>query len=102
MIRVLFDNTSENIPQEKKIKWLDLLAPTHTELKNTRKQYNLNVEFLTAALDPNERARHEIENDKMLIVIRFPVETDPEQVNENNEQDNFYELPYITEYILCP
>ncbi len=89
MIRVVFDNTHQDIPIEKKYKWIDLLSPTHTEMKQLIKEYKLNVEFLTAALDPNERARHEVEDDKMLIVIRFPIETD-------NDEEDQEELPYRT------
>ncbi len=95
MIRVLFDNTTENIPAENKIKWIDLLSPSHTEIKKVCKAYDLDVEFLTAALDPNERARHEIDNGKMLLIIRFPVENEEEESPENEDEET-YDLPYRT------
>ena len=97
MIRTIFDNTQyENITEEQKIKWIDLLSPSHTEIKNICNKYNLDVEFLTAALDPNERARHEIDNGKMLLIIRFPVENISETEDEEPEQEEYYDLPYRT------
>ncbi len=67
--------------------WVDLTAPSHNEIKEVASAFEIDLEFVTAALDPNERARHEIDGNNMLIVIRFPVEAEEEEEDEQ-------ELPY--------
>lgn len=68
--------------------WVNLVAPTHQELRQIVEVYGVPMEFLTAALDPDERARFESEDNVLLILLRIPL--------VNNEASEENEPPYIT------
>lgn len=76
------------VPQEEPGKqcWINLVNPDTAELEALEQRYEMPMEFLQAALDPDERARYEVEDDTILILIRIPV------VNHSDTS----EIPYIT------
>lgn len=75
--------SSENI----KSQWINLIAPTAPELRQIEESYGVPMEFLTAALDPDERARFESEDNVLLILLRIPLVNDEQEENDP---------PYIT------
>lgn len=75
----------EVLPPEQP-KWVNLVAPTHTEIQQLEHDYQVPLEFIMAALDPDEVPRMEEEEDVMLFVVRVPLINDDE--NEG--------VPYVT------
>ncbi len=53
--------------------WVDMINPTDTEIKQILKMFNVPMEFFTAALDPDERPRYDVENGCVLIIFKIPV-----------------------------
>lgn len=52
--------------------WLDLVAPDEEELQEIAAATGLQMDFLTAALDEEEKSRIEIEDDAVLFVVDIP------------------------------
>ncbi|MBX3102941.1 MAG: magnesium transporter CorA family protein, partial [Bacteroidetes bacterium] len=69
-----------------KVAWVNLVNPSHHELAEIEGRYEIPLDFLTAALDPEERARFEVDESVMLILIRIPIRS--QQAEEG--------VPYIT------
>lgn len=69
--------------------WINLSGPTHNELHSIEETYGIPMETLTGALDPDERARFEMEDDVLSIILRIPIANDEEEVEDN-------EIPYLT------
>lgn len=65
--------------------WVNVSSPTNEELEKLSQKLNVTLDFLTDPLDVNERARIEIENGCILIVLRVP-QFDEKDVN----------IPFIT------
>ncbi len=53
--------------------WISLIAPTEEEINNVSKLFNIETDFLRAALDEEETSRIETEDGYTLIVIDVPV-----------------------------
>ncbi len=60
--------------------WINLIHPTEKEINEISKITNIERDFLTAALDEEERSRIESENGNTLILIDIPV-ADKSDVN---------------------
>lgn len=69
-----------------KVAWVNLVNPLMHELADIEGRFEIPMDFLTAALDPEERARFEVDENVMLILIRIPIRS--QQVEEG--------VPYIT------
>jgi magnesium transporter len=69
-----------------KVAWVNLVNPLMHELADIEGRYEVPMDFLTAALDPEERARFEVDENVMLILIRIPIRS--QQAEEG--------VPYIT------
>jgi magnesium transporter len=65
--------------------WVNLTCPTPAELEQVETQFDVPMEYLEAALDPDERARLESEDGILLVLMRVPL--------ENLQKDG---IPYIT------
>ena len=52
--------------------WIDVVAPSEEELNEIEKATQISRDFLTAALDREEKARTEIDEDQLLVVIDIP------------------------------
>ena len=53
--------------------WLELVNPSHEELETVAALAAVPLDFLTAALDEEERSRIEVEKTEMLVLIDIPV-----------------------------
>lgn len=53
--------------------WVNLVNPTEEEINKISSQMNVEVDFLKAALDEEERARIESDNGQTLIIVDIPV-----------------------------
>lgn len=53
--------------------WVKLVAPTEEEMQLVSKKLNIELDFIRAATDEEERARLEFENDATLILVDTPV-----------------------------
>ena len=65
--------------------WINISKPSSDELDKLSKDLNIPLDFLTDPLDVDERARIEIEDNIILIVVRVP-----------NYDPNNSEVPYTT------
>ncbi len=52
--------------------WIDAVAPSEEELQEIAKATNIQMDFLTAPLDEEEKSRIEIEDDQILVLIDIP------------------------------
>jgi magnesium transporter len=52
--------------------WLNLINPSEKEIEQVAGLYSLPADFLINPLDADERARFEVEDKKVLIVLRVP------------------------------
>lgn len=64
--------------------WVNLIAPTETELTDVCSATNILPDLLHAALDEEERSRIEVEADQLLILINVPIS---ESTNKNHIYD---------------
>lgn len=53
--------------------WIHLLDPTETEIEEITKTLSLEPDFVRAALDEEEKARIETEEEQTLIIVDIPV-----------------------------
>jgi magnesium transporter len=67
--------------------WVNAFNPAKEELERLSEELNIPPDFLTDPLDIDERARIEIEDRTILIVLRVP------KVDENNSEVPFSTLP---------
>lgn len=61
--------------------WIDIVSPSAEELDEIAASTKVQMDFLTAALDDEEKSRIEIEDDQMLILIDIPI------LRSNNDYD---------------
>lgn len=52
--------------------WIDAVAPSEEELQEIAAATNIQMDFLTAALDEEEKSRIEIEDDQILVLVDIP------------------------------
>lgn len=52
--------------------WIDVVAPSEEELQEIAAATKIQMDFLTAPLDEEEKSRMEIEDDQMLILVDIP------------------------------
>lgn len=83
---VAAEDGTESMPATPGRCWINLVSPTHNELHQVSERYKIDMEMLTAALDPDERARFEVMDGVMLILVRIPL--------TNDDEDS--DIPYIT------
>lgn len=58
---------------DEKVSWIHLVAPTAREIKQVSTATGINTDFLSAALDEEERSRIEAEDDQVLVIVNVPV-----------------------------
>ncbi len=87
MINVLKWSKDRFIPTDKieRHSLINVISPEKSELKKLSDEMLIPLDFLTDPLDIDERARIEVENDVLLIVLRVP------KYDEGN-----LEVPFIT------
>ena len=52
--------------------WLDIVAPSEDELLEIAAATGIQMDFLSAALDEEEKSRIEVEDDQILILVDIP------------------------------
>ena len=52
--------------------WIDVVAPSEEELQEIAKATKIQMDFLTAPLDEEEKSRIEIEDDQILVLVDIP------------------------------
>ena len=52
--------------------WINIDTPDEDEIKEIAAATNIQLDFLTAALDEEEKSRIEIEDDQILILVDIP------------------------------
>ena len=52
--------------------WLDIVAPSVEELQEIAAATKIQMDFLSAALDEEEKSRIEVEDDQILILVDIP------------------------------
>ena len=62
--------------------WVKMVSPSHEETNQISQKYNIDLDHMKAALDNDESARIEIEDDYTLILVDIPV---AEKRGEHNE-----------------
>ena len=67
--------------------WINVIDPTEEEIENLIDDYNLEPDFIRAALDEEESSRIESEDGVALIIIDIPV------VDKNNDSITYYTMP---------
>ena len=77
----------KRIKEFEKYSWVNLSNPTNEELEKLVQELNIPLDFLMDPLDLDERARTEIDEKCILIVLRIP------QINEENVDIPFITLP---------
>jgi len=87
MIKI-FKTTKEGLEETREIEkncWINFSNPTNGELGKLSEKLNIPLDFLTDPLDVDERARIEMEDKCVLIILRIP------HFDEKN-----LDIPYIT------
>ncbi len=74
------NGTLEKINEFKDGCWINLYSPDKEEIKKVASMAKVEWDFLTAALDEEERSRIETEDDNTLVLIDIPV-SDKDDVN---------------------
>jgi magnesium transporter len=67
--------------------WVNLINPNNEELNRVSNTLNIEMEFLKAALDEEEKSRIENMNGKTLIIVDIPI------VEENGEKELYVTIP---------
>ncbi len=61
--------------------WVNLVNPTEEEINKVSNALNVDIDFLKAALDEEERARIDSENGQTLIIVDIPIIEKEEDMN---------------------
>jgi magnesium transporter len=67
--------------------WVNLINPNNEELNRVSNTLNIELEYLKAALDEEEKSRIENMNGKTLIIVDIPI------VEENGEKELYVTIP---------
>lgn len=62
--------------------WVKMVSPSHEETNQISQKYNIDLDHMKAALDNDESARVEIEDDYTLILVDIPVAEKRGEYNE--------------------
>ena len=93
MLKIYNTNIETNILEEikefKRGSWIDLVAPSETEIKKVCESVNIQEDFIRDALDFEEKARIDKEEDDntILFVVDVPI------VEKNEENDVYTTMP---------
>lgn len=58
---------------DEKVSWIHLVDPSPKEVKQVSAATGINTDFISAALDEEERSRIESEDDQVLVIVNVPV-----------------------------
>jgi magnesium transporter len=88
----------ENFPIIKEKAWIDVTVPNEDILLKISKKTKIHYSLLKSALDPEESARFDSEEDSVLIVLDVPVEIDREDKKGRELPSIFETIPFIVAY----
>ncbi|GGE66000.1 magnesium transporter CorA family protein [Priestia taiwanensis] len=69
------DGKLQQVEEMTKNCWINMIAPTEEEIKKVSTQLQIPLDFIKDALDNDERSRIEKDDDKLLIIVDFPIVT---------------------------
>ena len=102
MINIYCSSENGNLERLDEIKkgcWIVLTAPTQAEIERVVKTLDIDIEYITDALDEEEKPRIEKEDSNILMIVDIPV-FDPNEL----ESTLYYTLPLgiivLEDYIL--
>lgn len=93
----IYKTTTYGIEEVDKIErgcWVDLINPSSEEMEEITALTGVTLDFLSAALDDEERSRIEIEKEQLLILIDIPI------LRSNKDYDTLPLAIIITEEII--
>jgi len=67
--------------------WINLVNPTEEEINNVSSSLNVELDYLKAALDDEERARIESDNGQTLVIVDTPI------VDKEGDMNMFTTIP---------
>lgn len=67
--------------------WVSVISPDEEEIKSVIENFGLDAGFVRSALDEEESARIETEDDQTLVIIDYPV------AEKGEEEMNYYTMP---------
>ena len=82
-------NVFEEIKEFKKGSWINLVNPSDNEIKKVCENINISEDFIRYALDYEEKARIDIEEDEdtILFIIDVPI------IEKSDENDIYTTMP---------
>ncbi len=63
--------------------WINLVHPTREEVNSVIVSQGLDAGFVSAALDPEESSRVEVEDDQVLLIVDVPVEEESDSITRD-------------------
>ena len=60
--------------------WINLVNPTQAEVQTIIKSQCVEADFVSAALDPEESSRVEVEDDQILLIVDIPVSEESDSI----------------------
>lgn len=93
MLKMYNTNMETNITEEtkefRKGNWINLVAPTETEIKKVCKNIHIQEDFIRYALDFEEKARIDVEEEDqtVLFIVDVPI------IEKNNENEEYSTMP---------
>jgi magnesium transporter len=77
-----------NVSEVSQAQWISVINPTLNELHELSRQCGVPVEFMTAALDSEERPRFEVDDGLFMILLRIPMVD-----SSDNPDTPYYTIP---------
>ena len=85
----LITNITEEVTEYKRGNWINMIAPSDDEIKTVCENINIQEDFIRYALDPEERARIDYEEDEgtTLILADVPI------IEKDEDQKEYSTIP---------
>jgi magnesium transporter len=81
------NNRLEQIDNQEPGCWISMIGPTDTELRQTSKELDLDLDTLKAAMDAYERSRIETDENYTMVLVNIPT------IEEHNEKELYNTIP---------
>ena len=75
--------------------WINLVEPTHEEIRYISDRFNIDIDSINAALDEEERSRIDVEDNHTLILIDIPID------ESNSDSAHYSTIPLGIILMLC-
>lgn len=89
MVRIFRTNDGNvhQISEAQEGSWIALTDPTATEISEIAEEFQIDVDYLRAPLDEEERSRIEVEDNYTLVLVDIPI------IEERNDKDWYGTIP---------